>query len=300
MSALAKTVSLWRAAAYGVRHAPFIQLVSVTAIAIALLAAGLVRGGVRVLEGLVTSLGTEVELTAYFDPTTREPQLRAFAERLEREVGGSARVVTPAAALSRLSEELGDLGRALKDLPDNPLPPSVELKLPPERRTPEAVRALADRVRGLPGVSGVDYGAEALERLSAVAQGARYGGIAALILVALITLVVVAATLQLAIYSRREEIEIQKLVGATDRFVRTPFLLEGMLQGVVGALVALVALGLFSALGAPALSRTFQFLEPREGFAALLDPSLVLELFVAGSVLGLLGSFVAVGRLLRA
>src|SRR5262249_41118994 len=113
------------------------------------------------------------------------------------------------------------------------------------------------------------------------------------------TVVIVSATLQLAIYSRREEIEIQKLVGATDRFVKAPFLIEGVLQGVLGALCALLGLWAFAAFAGPPLQALFAFLIGPTGGPGLLTAALAAELVGAGAALGLCGSFVAVGRFLR-
>jgi cell division transport system permease protein len=117
--------------------------------------------------------------------------------------------------------------------------------------------------------------------------------------VLLATVVIVSATLQLAIYARREEIEIQKLVGATDRFVKVPFLIEGFLQGLLGAVVALAGLLAFERLVGPGLASLFSFLVGPGGGVLLLEPVMVLELLVAGCALGLGGSFIAVGRFLR-
>jgi cell division transport system permease protein len=113
------------------------------------------------------------------------------------------------------------------------------------------------------------------------------------------TIIIVSATLQLAIYARREEIEIQKLVGATDRFVKAPFLIEGLLQGVLGAVVAVAGLWAFGRLVGPTLTSLFSFLLGPGSSEPLVRAGLVLELVVAGSVLGLVGSFIAVGRFLR-
>jgi cell division transport system permease protein len=151
----------------------------------------------------------------------------------------------------------------------------------------------------MPGVTGVDYGEEAVERLSAISTALRYGGWVAFVVVLLATVVIVSATLQLAIYSRREEIEIQKLVGATDRFVKAPFLIEGCLQGLFGALVALAGLLAFERLVGPGMASLFSFLVGPGGMAPLLEPRLALGLLAAGCGLGLGGSFIAVGRFLR-
>jgi cell division transport system permease protein len=169
----------------------------------------------------------------------------------------------------------------------------------PERRTPELLEALAKQIRAIPGITGVDYGREAVERLTAIARALRFGGLVAFAVVLFATIIIVSATLQLAIYARREEIEIQKLVGATDRFVKAPFLIEGLLQGVLGALVALAGLWAFGRLVGPTLTSLFSFLLGPVSSEPLVRGALVLELVLAGSVLGLVGSFIAVGRFSR-
>jgi cell division transport system permease protein len=299
MSVLAKTAYFWRSAASGLRHAPFVHLVAVTTIAIALFSAGLAQAMGRVVDGLIGSLGGEVQVTVYLSPELDEEGATVLRERMEAASGGRATQVPPGAALERLARELGDLGEALAHLPENPLPPSVELEVPPERRTPGALKALARELRALPGITGVDYGEEAVERLSAISRALRYGGWVAFVVVLLATVVIVSATLQLAIYARREEIEIQKLVGATDRFVKAPFLIEGFLQGLLGSLVALTGLLAFERLVGPWVASLFSFLVGSGGEVSLLEPGLALELLAAGCALGLGGSFIAVGRFLR-
>ena len=105
---------------------------------------------------------------------------------------------------------------------------------------------------------------------------------------------------QLAIYARREEVEIQKLVGATDRFVQAPFLLEGVVQGLAGALLAVVALGVFRQTAGPHLASLFSFLR-LPTVAAGPSPWLeAAQLAAVGAALGLAGSYLAVHRFLRA
>lgn len=299
MSALAKVAYFWRSAAGGLRHSPFVHFIAVTTIAIALFAAGLARTTGRALDGLLASLGGEVEVTVYLAPELAQEQVEALRAKLQVASGGQAVLVKPDEALKRLAQELGDLGDALSQLPENPLPPSLELSVAPERRTPELLEALSTQIRALPGVTGVDYGREAVERLTAIARALRFGGLVAFAVVLFATIIIVSATLQLAIYARREEIEIQKLVGATDRFVKAPFLIEGLFQGVLGAAVALAGLWTFGRLVGPTLTSLFSFLLGPTASEPMLRPALALELVVAGCLLGLVGSFIAVGRFLR-
>lgn len=299
MSALAKAAYFWRSAAVGLKHSPFVHFIAVTTIAIALFSAGLARGGARLLDNLVASLGGEVEVTVYLAPELGEDEVHGVRTQVEALSGGQVTMVPPEAALSRLRTELGDLGDALAELPENPLPASLELRVPPEKRTPGALQALAKELRAQPGVSGVDYGEAAVERLSAIARALRFGTLVAFVVVLGATIIIVAATLQLAIYARRGEIEIQKLVGATDRFVKAPFLLEGLLQGLLGAGVALLGLWAFGRVVGPTLGSLFAFLLGPGVAAPWVEPRLALELLGAGCGLGLGGSFVAVGRFLR-
>ncbi|MGQ0508775.1 MAG: cell division protein FtsX [Myxococcaceae bacterium] len=297
MSVLAKSAYFWRSARHGLQASPFVHFIAVITLAIALFTAGLLRGGLSVVDAALQQLGGEIEVTAYLDDSVTPGQATALAGKWSSQA--QVRVVAPDEALSRLAWELGDLGAVFAQLPKNPLPRSLELRLPPQARSREGLRAMATALRAEPGVTAVDYGEEAVDRLTAIARALKYGGLVAFLIAAIATTIIVSATLQLAIYSRREEIEIQKLVGATDRFVKIPFLIEGLFQGVIGALLALGVLAACSAfLGGP-LSAAFAFLLGPGGAPPLITGTLVAELMGAGCLLGLFGSFVAVGRFLR-
>jgi cell division transport system permease protein len=187
----------------------------------------------------------------------------------------------------------------LQGLPENPLPPSVELRVPPELRSPSQLAALSEEIRARPQVDDVDYGQEAVDRLAAISRAVNLGGLVAFAVIVLATVIITSATLQLAIYARREEVEIQKLVGATDRFVKAPFLIEGMLQGLMGAALALAGLWAFSRWVSPRLNDLFAFLAGPGRAVAVLDGRTFLEVVAVGCALGLCGSFVAVGRFTR-
>jgi cell division transport system permease protein len=299
MSGSAKLSYFWRSALTGIRHSPFVYLVAVGTIAIALFTTGLARGAVQVLDALRDSLGGEVEVTVYLDdhiePSRGEDLARVVSDRVK----GHALFIPPEVALGRLSTQLGEAGEVLGALPSNPLPPSIEVAVPAAFRTPEKLSALATELRSIEGVASVDYGQEAVERLAAISRALTLGSLAAFLVIVVATIIITSATLQLAIYARREEIEIQKLVGATDRFVKTPFLLEGLLQGALGSLVASVGLWAFHHWVGPRLDLLFSFLVGPGRHLAWMNARSVAELLGIGCALGLLGSFVAVGRFLR-
>ncbi len=296
---IAKASYFARTALGGMWRDPFVHVIAIASLAIALVGFGLARIAGAQVDALVTALGGEVELTVYLKDGTTPEELKALEAALAQRTGGATRVVSPALALGRLAEQLGPPGQALTELGANPLPWSVEVTLPPALRDPDALKALATTLRALPMVESVDYGADALERLGALSKGLKLASVVAFAVVFLTTIVVVSATLQLAIYARREEIEIQKLVGATDRFVRAPFLLEGVVQGVLAALLSGAALWALATWGAPRAAGAIAFLALPKG-TQLVSLRLGLELLALGVGMGLSGSVVAVRRFLRA
>lgn len=296
---MAKARTFWRSALEGIRHQPFVHTVATITLAVALFTVGLARSAATELDRVIGSLGGEVRVTVYLDPRARADVRGAVAAGL-RQRGMAVEEVSPRAALERLVKELGPAAESLRGLPEDPLPPSLEVRLPEGRRAPEALRTLAAELRALPGVTGVDYGEQAVERLHAMARALRWAGLLAFAVLVGATLIIVSATLQLAIYARREEVEIQKLVGATDRFVQAPFLLEGVVQGLAGALLAVLALLVFRQTAGPQLSSLFSFLRLPTTASGLSPWLEAAQLGVVGAMLGLAGSYLAVHRFLRA
>jgi len=299
MGAVAKAEVFWRSALQGIRHQPFPHAVAVLTLAIALFALGLGRAGSAAVDHLLASLGSDVQVTVWLRPEASAQEVEVLQAML-RGRGFETTLVTPRAALERLGRELGPAADALRGLASDPLPPSLEVQVPPAWRDPASLRQLAQELQKRREVTAVDWGEAAVERLSAMARALRWGGLFAFAILLGATVVVVSATLQLAIYARRGEVEIQKLVGATDRFVRAPFLIEGLLQGLAGATLALLGLAVVLHWAAPQLEALFAFLQVPGASAHLWGFKRTLELYGVGAGLGLVGSFLAVSRALRA
>lgn len=296
-------IKLWlfiRTAFSGLRQTPFVHGVAVLTLAIALFAGALARAAQAGIDGMLGHLGTDVEVTVYLSEGLSSEGVEALRRALEQQGGGKVVLVTPQEALDRLTRELGEDGAAvLQGLPENPLPRTLELypaALPAE---PSRLRELAAHLGKEPGVAGVDYGREWVDRLG---QLRRVVGLAASVVLALVlvaAVVVVAATLQLGMYARRDEIEIQKLVGATDLFVRVPYVLEGLFQGLIAGGVAIFALYLCQRLLSPRIAEALSGLVQLPSPLVLTAPHLVGEVLGLGALLGGLGSAIAVGRFLR-
>ena len=229
----------------------------------------------------------------------REPpaaDLQALMERVQGMPGvGAVRYVSKAEALGTLKQVLGKDASVAEQLPTNPLPASLEVTPTAEGATPDAARALIATLAALPEADEVGGGIDWIERL---ARGQRLLdviglGVGAVLALAAILTVTTATTLVL--HARREELEIMRLVGAPELVVRAPLLLQGMLQGLVGAVMAIwVLIALYTIAGPrlePLVSQTL-------GLERLtfLRPQTVVVLMFAGTMLGGFGGWLARGR----
>jgi cell division transport system permease protein len=288
---------LSRRAAVNLWRAPLPSLVSILTIALALsLGAAFVLGAFAA-RALFRSWGTQAAVTLYLDRALTDAQGRAVAQQAQAQAGDAAvAYVDRPTALLRLRQDLGDLASSLDGLSEDPLPPTVEVT-PRTLLSPSALRLLSGRLAQLPGVQEVDYGREWLDKLEALGSASRAFGAGTFVAVLGAALLVVANTIRLAVYARRDEIEIMKLVGATDGYVRAPFLLEGLFQGLLGAGLAVLAVLSLQRWLLPRVQAAF-------AFAAGAVPPRILPVHAAallgmGAVVGLLGSWLAVGRFLR-
>jgi cell division transport system permease protein len=285
-----------RRALRGIGQSPFGALTVLVTIALALSVIGglLIAGTVldRVLRQLDRGLTLAVYLADDSDPALR----RAVADLMSRETGAPARYVSKGEALHRLREDLGDVGPVLDDLPENPLRDSYEQPL--QGIDQQHIAALGQRLRAMPGVVDVDDGAAWLWPLMRAMRLLRLLGVGLFALVAVATIVLTANTFRLSVYARREEIGILKLVGATDSYVRGPFLVEGLIEGSVGgALAALLLASVHQALW-PRLQLALASLAPL-GPAPIPVTAGALGLVIAGALFGVLASSLSVGRFLR-
>jgi cell division transport system permease protein len=285
-----------RRALRGIGQSPFGALTVVVTIALALSVIGALLIAGILLDRVLRHLDRGLTLAVYLDDRAAEPERRAVADLVAEWTGVPPRFVPKGEALRRMREDLGDVGGILDDLAQNPLRDSYEQPL--LGNDPQRISELGRKLRAMPGVADVDDGAAWLWPLLRAMRILRLLGVGLFALVAVATLVLTANTFRLSVYAKREEIGILKLVGATDAFVRGPFLLEGLIEGSVGGGLAAVSLGL-----------TYQALWPRiqSAFAALvpLGPEPIpllggaIALTLAGASLGVLASGLSVGRFLR-
>ena len=195
------------------------------------------------LDRLLQEVRGDIDVVAYLDDSIH-PEDRA---RLQRDLSATngvrfVRHVTREQALERFRLELGDDAELLDALQENPLPASIELSLSPEGQTADRVNALTSMIQGYPGVIEVVAQIAWVQRLDRVAQAFTMVTLVIGIIVLISSVFVISNTVRLTVEERADQIEIMKLVGATNAFIRTPFVLTGGLQGFVAGLIAMVVL----------------------------------------------------------
>jgi cell division transport system permease protein len=176
--------------------------------------------------------------------TVDSDQAQTLAAHLEKRTDvNRVRVISSEQALSEF-KELSGFGEALDALSSNPLPSLLMVIPEPRYEQPEALARMVLELQSLPAVELAQLDMEWLQRFNVILKLTRRALIVLSVLLALAVLLIVSNTIRLAIVNRRDEIEIIQLIGGTDRFIRRPFLYSGMLQGFLGAGVAIVLIAL--------------------------------------------------------
>lgn len=223
-------------------------------------------------------------------------------ERLRTTLTGMAEidrvsVITPEQALAEF-RRLSDFGDALKALDDNPFPTVLLVEPTLAHSAPAAAEALVERLRNLSGVDVAQMDMEWVERWYALMEIGKRAVLILAILLAMAVLLIIGNTIRLAIQSRRDEIEVQKLIGASDAFIRRPFLYSGFWHGLFGAVLAWILVNVSLLMLNGPVQRLSLLYDGNFRLRSLnLGTSMLLIL--AGILLGYIGARIAVGRHLR-
>jgi cell division transport system permease protein len=276
------------------RHSVAVNLLALLTLVSALFVAGLVMLLVTNIDRRVQNLRDDVKLQIYLKDGEEDAARLALVERL----GADANVqrveyVDKDEALRRYREWAADLAELVNELEANPLPASLEVFLEPGSGAAETAAAIAAGLQNQDGIEEVRFNQAWLQRLEAVLSLARIGGGGVVALVFLAVVLVMGSVLRLAVYARRDEIEIMQLVGATPGFIRGPYLVAGAVQGLVAALLALSMVeGVRSAALAWAATNATALLDLVA--ARPLSAGMAGWLILLGWVVSLTGSYVSV------
>lgn len=179
-----------------------------------------------------------IRVMAYLKPGMTLAETEALKVQVSSMYGvQDVQFISKAAALNRLKERMQRQSSILENLKENPLPDALEICMIPSSQSIEKIENLAKQVESLSAVDDIEYGQAWIGRFYNIFSIFKFGGYAVGGLFFMATVFIVANTIRLVLYSRREEVEIMRLVGATDRFINTPFYLEGIILGGFGGLI---------------------------------------------------------------
>jgi cell division transport system permease protein len=282
-----------------IRQNVFVNVVTVGTITLALLIVSLFLLLFVNLENAADNWSEKVQVTVYFDKELTQQEQADLKNRIQA-LPATLKVtwVGRDEALRRFKGRLKGQETLLEGIRPEVLPTSFEISLKKTSRSSEEVAAYVTKLKGIQGIGEIQYGEEWVRRFNTFLTFMRIvGGLVGGFLV-LAVIFIVSNTIQLTIYARRDELEVMSLVGATRLFIKMPYLLEGLLQGLAGGVLALL---LLLAVHLLFLHNAGNFLtfNPATAGLAFLPPEYSAGLLGAGAMLGFLGSLAALRRFIN-
>ncbi len=275
---------------HGLRRSLKGHLAPVVLLGVALFILGLFLVGTINLQELIHIAHSKVGIAIYLTEDAPEQDRTALADRIPQLAGVKlVRYISPEQALARFQSELGGRAYLLEGVEGNPLPASFEVELYDDYKTIERIEAIANEIRSASGVDSVIYGESWVGRLERwiyflVGFDLFLGAV-----LGISTLLVVGNTMKLALENRRDAIEVIRLVGGTRMQIRFPFLLEGVLIGLMSSGLAYLV-----------LYKTYTFAVGRLAGVLFLGTTGVIAFFALGALLGASGSLLSINRYLKA
>ena len=268
------------------RRAPLLSALGIVTIAFSLFAFGLFGLVAINIRRALEQVEERVEVRAFVSDNA---EIESVAAAM-KDVGEFPEVrrvdyVSREKALERARKEMGEFADVFEA---GVLPASIEVHLRPGMRSPAIVKSVADRIRTYQFIDDVRYGEEWVEKLYRLRNIATVSGIALGVAFAAVAVIIIGATIRMTVLARAKEISIMRLVGATDMFIRLPFLIDGLFKGVLGGLLALVFVWVANRVINEYFIQTIFF-----------DREMVFVGIVGGALMGVMGSLVSVGRHLR-
>ena len=268
------------------RRAPLLSALGVITIAFSLFAFGLFGLVAINIRRALEQVEERVEVRAFLSDSADIENVAAAM----KDVGDFPEVqrvdyVSKEAALERARKEMGEFADVFEA---GVLPASIEVHLRPGMRSPKTVKSVADRIKSYHFVDDVRYGEEWVEKLYRLRNIATVAGITLGVAFAAVAVIIIGATIRMTVLARAKEISIMRLVGATDMFIRMPFLIDGLVKGVFGGLLALLFVWITNRIINEYFIETIFF-----------DRQLMFLGVIGGALMGVLGSLVSVGRHLR-
>ena len=277
------------------RRNNWMSVASIGTVAVSLFIFGMFLMMVMNMNKLAENMESQVQINVYLLDKVDREQARDIEKDL-KEIEGveSVGFVTKDEAMERFKDRLGDQKTLLDALDEtNPLPDSFEVTV----TNPDLVKTAAEKMEKLDGVECAKYGQDVMEHLFEITRLLRIFGFTLMLVLAFATLFIISNTIRLTVFARRKEIAIMKYVGATDWFIRWPFVMEGMVLGLFGSIIAAIVLRTAYTAMAEKVYDTLAFfpLIPEQPFLTYIT----IVVVISGMVVGAIGSAVSIKKFLK-
>ena len=275
----------------------FLNLVTIITISLSILIASAFVLFFVNTSDIVNSWKKGLRIMAYLKPGLNNDGLTDLKQTIQSlDAVDTVIFVSKQEALNRLKNQMKNQSSLFTNLTQNPLPDSIEIRMTATTESWQKIDALATRVEALPQIEEVEYGQRWVGRFAQIISLFRLTGYAMGALFFMATIFIVANTIRLVIYSRREEVEIMRLVGATDNFIKIPFYFEGLIQGALGAIAGLAMLY---------IAFIFVSFNIEKGFFPglfrfhFLSPTLLLAILLVSMLVGWLGCLISLKQFMK-
>ena len=268
---------------------------SITSVTAALLILGLFLIIILNVDSMANQVESQLELKAFINDSYDMSKVTKVGDEI-KEINGVKSITFESKkdALNNFKKQLGDKSYLVNGLEnDNPMPQSFIVKV----TDANMMKQVSEEIKKIDGVTQVSYGQDVVDKLLGIIKIIRIVGLCVILILFIISVVIISNTIKLGVFARRREINIMKYIGATDWFIRWPFLVEGIVLGLVGSILAIVILGLIYGYAADLVNNKliiFTLLP----VGNVLRQSL-MHFLAMGSLIGALGSGISIKRFLN-
>jgi cell division transport system permease protein len=275
----------------------FLNLVTIITISLSILIASAFTLFFVNTSDIINSWKKGLRIMAYLKPGIDNGGLKDLKLAIQALDGvDNIQFISKQEALSRLKAQMAHQASLFENLTQNPLPDSIEIRMTAATDSWQNIDSLAAQIEALPQIDEVEYGQRWVGRFAQIISLFRLAGYAMGTLFFMATIFIVANTIRLVIYSRRDEVEIMRLVGATDNFIKIPFYFEGLIQGALGALIGLVMLYIAFIFVSSNVEKGFF---PGLFRFHFLSPTVLLAILMISMLVGWLGCFISLKQFLK-
>ncbi|MFH1710327.1 MAG: permease-like cell division protein FtsX [bacterium] len=278
----------------GFKRSGIMSFVAVGTVIVSLTIFGVFLMGIVNIGSIIGTISSNVQVSAYADRSLEKYEVDSIVKRMSALRGvSSVKYLSKADAWKNFKEEYGEGMNLEEVMSDNPLPDTFIVEV----QIPELVQAVAKQISGMPSISEVRYSGKLIEQVKSLASAVRLGGLILVCMLSVATLLIVINTIRLTVIAREKDISIMKLVGATDTFIKWPFIVEGVIIGMIGSMFSFAILKASYDLVIFQVNQALPFLPLVSDQKHLVAVYLIVG--CVGMFLGMLGGYISVSKSLK-